>query len=150
MKFEVYGQNIHARFVPLIVSGTSEYLTADIAATEKTITVSSGTGAVLSEVYLFPSQVGVTNIDSGFWNFNIYAKVSNATGVTRFKLEQFKRHANGTEEVQFTAYSPELNNTAYDWVRTQIYEPQLSVDPTDRLGLRVYAETTSGATITVT
>jgi hypothetical protein len=30
MKFEVYNQNLYARFVPLIVAGTSEYLTVTI------------------------------------------------------------------------------------------------------------------------
>lgn len=104
---------------------------------------------ILLRTYLYDTAIGVTLIDAGNWVASFTAKVSTNTGVTNLKAEVFLRAANGTETTLFSAYSPELNNTDYLVIKTETNQQSFSCNTTDRLGVRVYAKTTSNANVTV-
>jgi len=118
-------------------------------ATETILETTVTNQEILARTYLFDDPIEVSIIDSGVWISNYTARVSNATGVTQFKIEPFVRHSNGTETVLFSSYSREINNTAFETTRDESVQPSHIVDPTDRLGVRIYVKTTSGAAITV-
>lgn len=144
-----FSNNVYLTNMASEVSGYLKSSTnPDTTTTEKAITCNNN--IVLGQTYLFDNQVGITTIDAGFWNFIFNTKVSATAGVTQIKVEQIKRHLNGTEEVMFEAFSGEINNTDIDRITFQIWQPQLEVLATDRMGIRIYAKTTSSSNRTIT
>lgn len=123
---------------------------AESTITELSATVKASEGDKLLRTYLFDNPIQTTVIDAGPWVSAFKVKVSNATGETRLKIQVFLRHANGSETNLFSAYSEELNNTSYAVIRNQSPQGVFSCLGTDRLGCRVFANTTHNAAITVT
>lgn len=104
---------------------------------------------VLFRTYLYTDPLETTLIDSGTWSFVPWLRVSNATGITKVKSEPFVRHIDGSETTLFSTYSDEINNTVFLRLKHESIQPSFTVQPTDRLGIRVYGKTTSGAAITI-
>ena len=104
---------------------------------------------VLFRTYLFDLPIDTTVIDGGVWGSVPWLRVSNATGVTRVKIELFVRHTNGTETTLFSGYTEEINSTTMTRFKSETSQPSFTVLATDRLGARVYGTTTSGAPITI-
>ncbi len=104
---------------------------------------------LLLRTYLYDEPLGLTVIDAGLWVNSFRAKVDKATGVTQLKFEAFVRHSDNTETTLFSHYSQELNNLDYVIIRQDSPQPVFSVSSTDRLGVRIYAKTTSTAAVTI-
>ena len=117
--------------------------------TETTLTVTLTNTEVLARTYLFESPLELDEISAGLWIASYRVKVSGTPGVTQLKFEAFLRHTDDTETTLFSSYSPELNNTDYVTIRSESTQPLFDVDPTDRLGVRIYVKTTHLAPITV-
>lgn len=119
---------------------------------ESTETILSGTVTnqeLLFRTYLFDDTIDTNIIDAGIWVSAPRIRVSNATGVTKMKLEIFVRHLDTTEITLFSGYSEEINSTSFVTLKVENSQPSYTVQSTDRLGVRVYGSTTSGAAITI-
>lgn len=109
-------------------------------------------GPVLIDNYISPigSMNGVTTLDAGLRRYRIYAYVSGASGVTQLNFTKFVRHADGSETNIYTALSGDIDALSvaerdFSFVMTS----DLSLNSTDRLGIRVSANTTHSAPIFV-
>lgn len=116
----------------------------DLTEFEKSTTVSSGGGEVLSGVYLYPSAIGIDTINSGAWSIDINAKVSSISGgSTVLRYEFFVRRADNTEVVLFSEASAPIKSTIdYELSISTVSNQVFSILATDRLGIRIYASTT--------
>lgn len=117
--------------------------------TETTLTVTLTNTEVLARTYLFESPLELDEISAGLWIASYRVKVSGTAGITQLKFEAFVRHTDTTETTLFSSYSPELNNTDFVTIRSETTQPLFDVDPTDRLGVRIYVKATHPAPITV-
>ena len=70
-------------------------------------------------------------------------KVDNSANMTRFRFEPFLYHSDGTETDIFTenVFSPDINNTNYEYVPTNYTFKTVETDPADRFGIRIYMRT---------
>lgn len=145
-----YAANLYFTTIDSDVTGYKKIsYTNEVAETELSGTITSSDGDKLLRTYLFDYGISTTVVDAGVWIANFRTKVSNATGVTRLKMEVFVYHTDTTETILWSDYSPEINNTSYLTIRAENNQPSFSVSTTDRLGVRVYAATSSGSTITI-
>ena len=103
----------------------------------------------LLRTYLYDYTLDTTVIDAWPWIASFRVKVSNATWITKLKLEPFLYHADTTETTLFSTYSSELNNTDYAVIRNESPQWVFTCLSTDRLWVRVYASTTANTNITV-
>ncbi len=118
--------------------------------TELPRTVKSSEGDKLFATYLYDYALDTDTIDAGVWVANYQVKVSNAVQETMIKMEVFVRHSDTTETTLWSDYSPKLNNTDYVTIRSETNQPSFTVATTDRLGVRIYGNTTSVSNITIT
>lgn len=121
--------------------------TVEVAETELSGSITNQ--EVLFRTYLFGETIKTTVIDAGVWVANYRTKVNKAVGVTQLKFEVFLRHADNTETTLFSSYSAEINNTDYETIREESNQPAFTCVATDRLGVRIYAKTTSLAAVTI-
>ena len=118
----------------------------------ESITVINTGGTKLIDTYIMPagSLANTLSLDSGLRRYRIYAYVSSATGTTQLNFTAFRRFVNGTEQDFYTALSGDINDltvTEYDF--NYVLQNTLMLNPTDRLGVRVSANTTHSSPITV-
>lgn len=106
-------------------------------------------GEYLARTYLYDSQIGTDVIDSGLWLANYNVKVSSKVQETYMKFEAFMRNSNGTETTLFSYYSPEIDNTDYATLRSEIIEPQFNINSTERFGVRIYVNTSAPTAVTI-
>ena len=85
-----------------------------------------------------------------FGRLNYGANISASAGVSQVGFTYFKRSTLGVETDLFTLWSEEVNNTSDTWIDVIGTQPAYSVDPTDRMGLRLLFKTTSGTNKTLT
>lgn len=123
---------------------------ADTAETIKTVTANSSAGVVTAQTFLYPTGVSVSNFPSGLWSLKLWGNISASAGVSQVGFTYFKRSVAGVETDLFTLWSEEVNNTSDTWIDVIGTQPSYSVDPTDRMGLRLLFKTTSGANKTLT
>lgn len=121
--------------------------TVEVAETELSGSITNQ--EVLFRTYLFGETIKTTVVDAGVWVANYRTKVNKAVGVTQLKFEVFLRHADNTETTLFSSYSAEINNTDYETIREESNQPVFTCVATDRLGVRIYAKTTSLAEVTI-
>lgn len=124
--------------------------TADVAETLKTVTAQQSDGVVTAQTFLYPSGVSVSNFPSGLWSLKLWGKISASAGVSQVGFTYFKRSTLGVETDLFTLWSEEVNNTTDSWIDLVGTQPSYSVDPTDRMGLRLLFKTSSGTNKTLT
>jgi hypothetical protein len=122
--------------------------TADTTATQMSVTCTSSAD-VLSYVYLYPSAIGTTVINSGNWKSTFNGYVSNAQGTSRLKLVCFVYHTDGTTTDLFTKYTNDFDSTSQSLFYTETYRNQFTVASTDRLGFRIYGNTTRTVNTTI-
>lgn len=121
--------------------------TVEVAETELSGSITNQ--EVLFRTYLFGEAIKTTVVDAGVWVANYRTKVDKAVGVTKLKFEVFLRHADNTETTLFSSYSAEINNLDYETIREESNQPAFNCVATDRLGVRIYAKTTSLAAVTI-
>lgn len=112
-----------------------------------TVNVTSGTGPVLLGSYATdPGVPGVGTLPSGMWGFREFAGVNNTGGTSTILVRVYSRTVGGTETLLFQSTSPTLTTTSaslYYWIYTQTND--IALDPTDRIVVKFYGQTTSGA-----
>lgn len=141
-----FSSNIYFTTLDSDVSGYKVVsYTNDLTTTQLSNTLPSG--RTLLRTYLFPLQVGITVINDGVWRFKYSTKVSNANGVTTIEAEVFARHADNTETTLFSVISYEINNLTYEDTFIESAQLAFNISSTDRLGVRVYGNTTSNSGI---
>lgn len=109
-------------------------------------------GPVLIDNYISPvgSFSGTNKLDAGLRRYRVYAYVSSNVGTTQLNFTKFVRHADGSETNIYTALSGDINDltvTEHDF--NHVMTADLPLNSTDRLGIRVSANTTHSSTITV-
>ena len=114
------------------------------------VTVINTGGPVLIDNYIIPvgSLTNTYELLQGLRRYRFYAYVSSAVGVTRFNFTAFRRFANGTEQNFYTGLSEDidaLSVTEYDF--NYVSQANLALNPTDRLGIRVSANTSHSSNI---
>ena len=124
----------------------------DVVASEEidTVVVNSGTSPLLIDDYV--TEVGVPNetlIQSGVWSFHIYADADSNTGTSTILIRLYKRTTGGTETLLFETTSPELTTTTGENHEWSVVGPDIVLNQTDRIVVKVYGQTTSGANRTL-
>lgn len=115
-----------------------------------TATADNTSGQVL--IKSFATQSGSPNLvllPKGIWDFNFYRYVDSASGVSNLVFKVYTRTSGGTETLLFSATSSEINDTtvAYENISYN-YTSDTVLNSTDRIVVKVYAETTSNSTRT--
>jgi hypothetical protein len=105
---------------------------------------------VLVQDYIFNTDLATTQIPSGLWVLNSFVSTTASQGITKLRYEVFKRTVGGTETILFTFDSREINNSIAEMVASQIFKPAYDTNETDRLGIKIYANTTRTSNVTVT
>lgn len=143
-----FAANLYYTTIPSDVAGYYK-LSYTAQATETILSGVVRNNEVLFRTYLFDDKIDTSVIDSGVWGSVPWLYVSNAAGITRVKIELFVRHIGGTETTLFSGYTEEVNSLVRTRFKSEITQSSFTVDPTDRLGARVYGTTTSNANITI-
>lgn len=123
--------------------------TPDVAETILEPEVTSSEGVKLVQNYLYPMEVESDLFPAGLWSFSFYGKVSSASGVTQLGVTYFRRSTLGVETDLFTAWSNEIDNTAYGYIQFQLTNPSFTISPTDRMGARIYVKTTRTSNVII-
>lgn len=113
-----------------------------------TETIVCSNGETAGQVYLFELPIDTTLIDAGKWLANMYCSVSNTNGETKVRYEGFMRSVGGVETTLFSAESPALGIDA-GYVEFEVTEGVKTVESTGRYGIRLFANTTSNNSKTV-
>lgn len=139
----VYLTNLTSSTVPAYKQTS---YTPDVS--ETIVSAVANNNEVLAQSYIYDGDIWVTTINSWSWVFDLYAYVSSAVGITKFRIETFKRTAWGTETTLFSVDSWEINNTTRALHQFTTTQWVFSCNATDRLGTRVYVNTTANINIT--
>ena len=134
------------------IGGYKSFLTAPSASGETSynITVNSGEGDKLIKAFASDSGFpGTTLWSAGLWECMPYASVDSATGVTEIKMKVYKRAVGGAETLLFDCPCGEVNSVTAELLGCVQSQPDFVVDATDRLIIKYYAATDSGANRTV-
>jgi hypothetical protein len=99
-----------------VVSYTSQ-------ATEVETTTTISNTEVLARTYLFSAPVGITTYDAGVWIANYRCKVSKPTGVTNIGWRSLGVVLKAQKTVLWSEYSPDINNEAYETIRSETIQP---------------------------
>lgn len=86
---------------------------------------------------------------AGEWAFHFHTRASSSQGTTTLRFEIFKRSSVGVETVLFSKSSNDINNSTFDLSTILVTQPFYSVAETDRIGIKVYANTTRTSNVTV-
>lgn len=116
------------------------------------VTVINTGGPVLIDNYIMPvgSLKKAISLEPGVRMYRIYASVSTAVGTTQLNFTAFRRFANGTEQNFYTALSGDIDDlTVAEQDFLYVSSTKLILSPTDRLGIRVSANTTHSAPVIV-
>jgi hypothetical protein len=116
--------------------------------------VTNTTGfALVKQFVTDANDPSLLNIPAGAWDINLYFGVNNNSGSPQFYVELWKSDATGTTFTLISSGSgtPEsiTNGTTVDLYTTSLAVSSTPLTITDRLVVRVYADT-DGATRTVT
>jgi len=117
---------------------------------DSTATGNSGSGEVLIKSFATISgSPNLVALPKGIWDFNIYRYVDSDVGISQLRIKVYTRTAGGTETLLFTTTGIHITETvvtpetiSYD------YQTDTILNSTDRIVVKIYAITTSGATRT--
>ena len=97
---------------------------------------------LLVRTYIYDLPLDTEIINQGTWSAAFMVKVDKG-GENRLKFEAFVRHADNTERVLFSEYSPLITQQDYnEIIRWEKHVQGFIVLPTDRLGVRIYMSVT--------
>ena len=164
--------NGNKEWAPMVIGGGSSaaplYLTDDASETvpsykqwkytlpetetSVSVVVNSSTSPMLMESYLFDADFGSEIVDAGKWTATFTAFSSSIGGNTNLRIVLFKRDALGNET---DLYAEPIDGDDIGSVTPKQYTLEglkngVTVSPTDRLGMKVYAMTTRALNTTVT
>lgn len=113
-----------------------------------TVTATAATSPVFIEAYL-STPLNRTLIDSGIWEFNTYASVSDSAQPARIVTDIYRHAISGAETFLFSGTTDPVSSTAPQLVSYILAEPSFPASLTDKLLARYWAET-SGTSVDVT
>jgi hypothetical protein len=90
------------------------------------------------------TDLSISSIPAGVWNFHYYTYVNSATGISNILADVYKRTSGGVETLLFTATSTELNNLTVAEVEFTSVQPAFTFSNTDRFVVKVRGYTNSG------
>lgn len=117
---------------------------------DENITIKSTDGPVLIDSYILPSGSlsQATYLLKGLRTFTTYHYVDTASGTTRINFTAFQRFQNGTEIIFYSQLSDDIDAlTVSPYTTYRVSQQDLKLSPTDRLGIKVYGETTHAANV---
>lgn len=117
---------------------------------DENITIKNTDGPVLIDAYIMPagSLSQATLLLKGLRVFTTYHYVDGASGTTQINFTAFQRFENGTEVVFYSQLTDDINSlTATDYTTYRVSQQDLILNPTDRLGIKVYGQTTHSAPV---
>jgi len=113
---------------------------------DENVTVKVSTSPKLIDSYISPQGYpGVTAIAAGTRTYNMYGYVGGAAGITRFNVTLHTRDITGLETFHYQAYSDDINDLSVANQQFSFSHPQINMAVTDRLVIRVYADTDSAS-----
>ena len=118
----------------------------------ESVTVINTGGPLLIDNYITPdgSIQDADVLEPGTRMYHVFAYVSSSVGVTQLNFTAFRRFVNGSEQNFYTALSGDIDNLAVEKIDFMyVSQTPLVLNPTDRLGVRVSANTTHSSPITV-
>jgi hypothetical protein len=122
------------------------------AEVEETVSVINTGGPVLIDNYIMPehSLTETIMLLEGLRRYRFYAYVDSNVGTTRLNFTAFRRFDNGTEHNFYTVMSEDINDLAVtEYNLNYVSQVHLNINPNDRLGIRISANTTHSAPIIV-
>ncbi len=125
-----------------------------LAQDDMSATVSSSTGQVLIAGFATPpGEPYIEEIPVGEIQWRIWAKVDDANGASKIVVKVYKVDTtnSNTETLLFSQDSPEINSTSYQqYVFSSFVTSPVPLLLTDRIVVKLFAETTSSTNIIVT
>lgn len=145
----LYFQDVPASGIPGYFSLVTTY--NDSTERVKTAVVNSTTGDVLLAAYITePGFPGLTVFPSGKYEFRMYRNISDTGGTTQLVLKVYKRTVGGTEVLLVEKLGVDINDTTTAVEVIEHFGPGTTpLNTDDRLVVKVYARSTSGASRTV-
>lgn len=119
---------------------------------DENVSIKNTDGLVLIDNYIMPenSLTHTQALLEGLRRYRFYSYVDSAVGTTTFNFTAFRRFINGTEQNFYSAQSTDIDAlTITEYDLNYVSQVTLSLNPTDRLGIRVYASTTHPSPIVV-
>lgn len=112
------------------------------------VTLANSTALLGTFIYDTPSDVSL--LPAGEWRFHFHRYVTSQSNETTLRFDIFKRTAGGVETVLFSIQSDDINDTVATQEIKSITKTSFALNTTDKLGIKVYATTTSNSSVTVT
>lgn len=119
---------------------------------DENVTVINTGGPVLIDSYILPADTIEVHskLYAGLRKFTTWHYVSSAVGTTQINFTAFQRHTDGSESIFYSQLSDDIDAlTVTDYTTYRISTEDLDLMPGDRLGIKVYAQTTHSSPITV-
>lgn len=113
------------------------------------ITIVSSSGLVLIDTYITPqNEPGVIALEPGLRRYRTYHYVDKSVGVTRFVFTQFVRHASGNETALYSVITDDVDSLVVEeYLTSYVIANITNLNKDDRIGVRVYVNTTSSSAI---
>jgi hypothetical protein len=117
---------------------------------DSNVTITSLSGLVLTGTYLTKEpDPSVLGFEPGLRIFSTFHYVDMDIGDTRFIFEMFLLHSDGSNTTLYSAMTNEINSiTPSEYTTDYTLGDFTPVDPTDRIGISVYVNTTSTLPVT--
>jgi len=131
------------------IVGTYKQLSYTMPIAQTILSTVVNNNEVLINTYIFDLAVEDTILPAGEWMLEFYGYVSQTTLTTKLKAVIFKRTSDGVETDLFTIESADINLTSVGEINLESYQNDISINATDYLGVRLYANTTAAINITV-
>lgn len=106
------------------------------------------TVSIINETKYFPKvfatpPLSTTSIPAGSWALRLFRNINTSAGNTFITVEVYKRDLNGTETFLFDFQSADINDPTSTLEQIIVTQPIIYVDTTDRLVIKVKAQTTN-------
>lgn len=144
-----YAANVYLTQLVSTTVGTYEQLSYSPEPTEAILNGITNNNEVLLADYIFDGDVRTTIIPAGEWGFHFHRKVDNTAGDSKIRFEVFARSSIGVETILFSTASKSIEDTVFDRESILITQPQFNLETTDRVGVKVYVNTTRTSNVTV-
>lgn len=146
---EGYAANVYLTTLTSTTNPSYNQISYTPEVTETIISAIVNNNEVLLADYIFDGDVRATAIPAGKWGFHFHARASSSQGTTTIRFEVFKRSSGGIETVLFSKSSTDINNSVFELQSLLFTQPIYTVSETDRIGLKIYANTTMTSNVTV-
>ena len=106
-------------------------------------TLKDVSGNVLLGEFLSDTNLAMTSIPSGIWNFSFFAHDSTNNGVSLIYVEIWQYVNSTTKNLLFTMSGDDINSVVVIPYNISSTQPSFTVNPTDYLLCKIYCNTTN-------